>query len=87
MDKLTPFELKTLQATTTKPQPPSKIGEKVWWLQGHKTQGLARMAGKFLSRLQKKGLVKWVESANGNYYWGLTEKGIKFLKEANDDGC
>lgn len=83
--ELTPYELKVLQATPAKYDhslPLSWIGQRVWPKKPngraeYKAQGLARMTGKFMHKLNEKGLVRYNFEQNG---YSQSQKGRKYLE-------
>jgi len=85
---LTPFEIKVLRATPrfhNMTVPPSVIGQRVWGDKRkhggyYSAQGLARMAGKFIHRLEKKKLIYWTVR-RGYFYPVRSFKGNELLEE------
>lgn len=82
IEYLTPFEIKCLLAISDEGDYPNTIGGRMWTENSHyKSQGLARMAGKFLHRLDKKGYIRHILLDNGFTIWGKSAKGILEAKK------
>ena len=96
MNDLTEAQIKVLEVLRKEKEDlhdrvlgPGYIGAEIWGQPYRKPQAYARIAGKVLIALRKKGLADWRSEIclhpDPQYGWTITFDGLKALKEINHE--